>query len=74
MIGEYEVGGVFIPVALLSGIAGFVLSLLVRRILRVAGAYRVIWHAGLFDVAMFVFLWAAIDYCGGAIQATGMQG
>lgn len=74
MIGEAELGGVFIPVALLSGLIGFVLSLVVRRILRAAGAYRVIWHAGLFDVALFVFLWAAIDYCGGAFQLSGIQG
>jgi hypothetical protein len=74
MIGEFEFGGVFIPVALASGLAGFALSLLVRRILRATGAYRVIWHAGLFDVAMFVFLWATVDCCGSALQAAGMQG
>ena len=74
MIGEYEIGGVFIPVALASGVAGFVLSLLARRVLRTSGAYRVIWHAGLFDVAMFVLLWSLIDYCSGAFRAMGIQG
>jgi protein AaeX len=66
MIGEFEIGGVFIPVALVSGFIGFTLSLITRRVLRTTGAYRVIWHAGLFDVAMFVLLWATIDYFGEA--------
>jgi protein AaeX len=74
MIGEFEVGGVFIPIALATGVVGFLLSLLVRRVLRAAGAYRLIWHAGLFDVAMFVLLWAIIDYCSGTFQLSGMQG
>ena len=62
MIGEVEVGGVFIPVALISGIAAFLFSLVFRRLLRAAQAYRFIWHAGLFDVAMFVVLWAVADH------------
>ena len=74
MIGEIELGGVFVPIALATGIASFLLSLVMRQILRAAGAYRVIWHAGLFDVAMFVLLWAVIDYCNGMFQLSGMQG
>jgi hypothetical protein len=60
--GEYEIGGVFIPVALASGVIGFVASLILRRVLRAIHAYTFIWHAGLFDVAMFVALWAGFDF------------
>jgi protein AaeX len=60
--GEYEIGGVFVPVALASGVIGFVASLVLRRVLRAIHAYTFIWHAGLFDVAMFVALWASFDF------------
>ena len=57
MIGEVEFGGVFLPTILIAGVVGFITTLVTRRILRVAGAYKYIWHAGLFDVAMFVAMW-----------------
>jgi hypothetical protein len=73
MIGEVEVGGVFIPVVLVSGIVGLVVSLILRRVLRAAHAYTYIWHAGLFDVAMFVVLWAATDFFAGKIYGAGVS-
>jgi protein AaeX len=57
MIGEVEIGGVFLPTILVAGITGFLATLAARRILRVVAAYKFIWHAGLFDVAMFVVMW-----------------
>ena len=74
MIGEVEVGGVFIPVVLVSGIVGLVVSLILRRVLRAAHAYTYIWHAGLFDVAMFVVLWAATDFFVGRMHGFGVYG
>ncbi len=74
MIGEVEMGGVFIPIALVSGIIGFLASLILRRILRVAHAYTFVWHAGLFDVAAFVLLWAATDYFISKFQILGLTG
>ena len=74
MIGEVEIGGVFIPIALVSGVAGFVASLILRRILRAVHAYTFIWHAGLFDVSMFVVLWAATDFFLGRIHGLGVYG
>ena len=73
MIGEVEVGGVFIPVVLVSGIVGLVVSLILRRVLRAAHAYTYIWHAGLFDVAMFVVLWAATDFFAGKFYGVGVS-
>ena len=73
MIGEVEMGGVFIPIVLVSGIVGFVASLILRRVLRAAHAYTFIWHAGLFDIAMFVVLWAATDLLAGKIYGAGVS-
>ena len=56
MIGESVIDGVFIPRVLIVLLLGFAVSLLLRRVLRSAGLYRFIWHAGLFDTALFVAL------------------
>jgi protein AaeX len=71
MTGEIEMGGVFIPIVLVSAVAGFLLAMVLRRGLRAAHAYAYIWHAGLFDVALFIVLWTAVDYLG-SIHALGM--
>ena len=58
MIGEASIHGVFVPWLLILALANFVATQLVRRVLRRLGFYRVVWHAGLFDVALFVIvLW-----------------
>ena len=57
MIGEVEIAGVFVPTAVAGGTTAFIATVILRHVLRVAGAYQFIWHAGLFDVAMFVVLW-----------------
>lgn len=67
MIGEVVLSGVFIPAALLSGTIAFAASLVMRRVLRVAGAYAFVWHAGLFDVSMFVVLWWLIALAAGVV-------
>jgi hypothetical protein len=67
--GEVEVSGIFIPVALVAGVLAFIASLVLRRILRAVNAYAFIWHAGLFDVAMFVVLWGLVAYAVGPGKA-----
>lgn len=56
MIGEWAIDGVFIPRVLVVFLFAFAASLLLRRILRSLHLYRFIWHAGLFDTAVFVVL------------------
>jgi hypothetical protein len=56
MIGECSIDGVFIPTLLLVAIFSFGLSLLLRRAFRRYHVYRFVWHAGLFDLAMFVVI------------------
>jgi hypothetical protein len=69
VIGEVEASGVFIPVALAAGVLAFIVTLIFRRILRIANGYAFIWHAGLFDVAMFVVLWWLVAYVVGSVKA-----
>ena len=57
MIGEVDIAGVFLPALLLTGIGAFVATFVAKRLLRRLDLYRFIWHAGLFDTAMFVVLW-----------------
>jgi len=60
MIGEIEIHGVFIPTLLVLGMGAFLLTLSLRVILRRLHFYRFVWHAGLFDTALYVvILWAA---------------
>ena len=56
MIGEWAIDGVFIPRVLVVFGLAFAASLLLRRTLRSLHLYRFIWHAGLFDTAVFVVL------------------
>ncbi|MEI9888886.1 MAG: DUF1656 domain-containing protein [Rhizomicrobium sp.] len=57
MIGEMNIGGVFVPRLLLAAILAFGLAVIVKRVFRYADFYRFVWHAGLFDTALFVILW-----------------
>jgi len=56
MIGESVIDGVFIPRVLVVFLLAFAVSLLIRRVLRSLNLYRFIWHAGLFDTAVFFSL------------------
>jgi hypothetical protein len=56
MIGELDIGGVFVPSLLVAAMIAFCLSTAVRLGLRRLQLYRFVWHAGLFDVALFVVL------------------
>jgi hypothetical protein len=59
MIGEIDIHGVFIPTLLVLGMGAFFLTLILRVILRRLHFYRFVWHAGLFDTALYVvILWA----------------
>ncbi len=53
---EINIYGVFVPDLLVWIVLTFLISVFVRRVLALAGAYRVVWHRALFDVALFVIL------------------
>lgn len=56
MIGEFDIGGVFVPSLLVAAVIAFGVTSVVRLSLRRLHLYRFVWHAGLFDLALFVVL------------------
>ena len=62
MIGEIDVAGVFIPAILVWAVASMVVGLVVRQILAATGFYRLVWHRGLFDLALFFILWGFVAF------------
>ena len=60
MTGEFDIAGVFIPAILIWAIVSMVIGVAVRTILRSVGFYRLVWHRGLFDLALFFILWGLV--------------
>ena len=56
MTGELNIDGVFVPSLLVAAAIAFCLTSVVQWILRRLHLYRFVWHAGLFDLALFVVL------------------
>jgi hypothetical protein len=71
VIGEFAVAGVFVPALLVWAIAAMAIGALVRRLLRVIGFYRLVWHRGLFDLALFFILWGLVA---AAVSSYGLSG
>jgi hypothetical protein len=61
MIGEIQIDGVLIPALLVVAVEAFLVMFVMRTILRRLHFYRLVWHAGLFDTALYVvILWLAV--------------
>jgi hypothetical protein len=61
MIGENQIDGVLIPALLVLAVEAFLVMFVLRAILRRLHLYRFVWHAGLFDTALYVvILWLAM--------------
>jgi hypothetical protein len=71
MIGEAEFDGVFVPYLLIFTVAAFLVFLPMRWLLRRVRFYRLVWHAGLFDTALFVVIVWLIALAGARIGAGG---
>ncbi|ASG24230.1 DUF1656 domain-containing protein [Nitrospirillum viridazoti] len=56
MIGEMDIHGVFVSPLLVWGVVAFLISMAVRWVLRLVGAYRLVWHRPLFDLAVYVIV------------------
>jgi hypothetical protein len=67
MIGEFDVGGVFTPSLMIWALIALALSLPLRWALARLGVYRLVWHRGLFDIALVVLLWSAVAACAAAL-------
>lgn len=60
MTAEVALSGVLLSSVLVSALLALAAAFVARRLLAWIGAYRLIWHPALFDVALFVILWAAL--------------
>ena len=68
MIGEFNIFGVFVPSALIWAIIAAIVAFPVRRLLDRIGFYKIVWHRGLFDVALLAILWAAVTALAGGFD------
>ena len=64
MIGEFDIAGVFIPAIVIWALASMAVGLVVRRVFVATGFYRLVWHRGLFDLALFFILWGLVAFMG----------
>ncbi len=60
MIGEINLGGVYVHPLLVAAAGAMVLARGLEWLLSRTGAYRYIWHRGLFDVALTILLWGGL--------------
>jgi hypothetical protein len=58
---EFDLSGVFFPGLLVSALAAYAAGVVLRILLTRANAYRFVWHPALFDLSVFVILWALIS-------------
>jgi len=62
MIDELNLYGVFVPALFLWMLIAFGMLLTLRRMLARGGAYALIWHRPLFDVALYVIILGLVVY------------
>ncbi|THF48329.1 DUF1656 domain-containing protein [Allorhizobium terrae] len=61
MPAELDLYGVYFPRLLLLMLITFVISILIRKVLGRMGFYALVWHRGLFDVALYVVLLGGVS-------------
>ena len=59
---ELDLFGVIVPSLLLWSVIAYVLERIARKIIARAGVYRHVWHAALFDFAVYVCLVASLVF------------
>lgn len=61
MIGEVDIGGIFLPTLLGIMAIAYVLFLAVHAVLNRLHFYRLVWHRALFNIALYTVLLGAVD-------------
>lgn len=59
MFGEVTLFGVYLPKLLVLAVLAFILHGIGKRLLARVNAYRLIWHPALFNLSLFVVIFAA---------------
>jgi len=73
MVGEFNFAGVFVPSLLVWVIVAIGISMFIRRILVIVGFYRLVWHRGLFDLALLAILSGAVTALADRFDQFGFQ-
>ncbi|MEY8169817.1 DUF1656 domain-containing protein [Burkholderia multivorans] len=60
MIGEIDILGVFVPAPLVLMLIAYLINVAVRTVLDRIGFYRLVWHRSVFDLGIYVFVFAAV--------------
>lgn len=61
MPAELDLYGVYFPRLLILMLITFGLSMLIRKVLGRTGFYVLVWHRGLFDIALYVLLLGGVS-------------
>lgn len=61
MIGELDIGGIFLPTLLGIMAIAYGLFLVVHAVLNRLHFYRLVWHRALFNIALYTVLLGAVD-------------
>jgi len=67
VIGEFDIYGVYFPAFAVFAAIAFLLQLVINRLLRAIGFYRLVWHRALFDLAVYVILLGVVTAAGASI-------
>jgi hypothetical protein len=62
VLAEISLFGILINVGLVSALLAGALLLVLRKGLTGMGAYRLVWHPALVDLALFTLLWSGIAF------------
>ncbi len=60
MIGEYSIGGVYVPALLLSSVLSLGLTAFLSQLLTIVGAYRLVAYRSLCDLALLVLVFGGL--------------
>ncbi|ACK52244.1 protein of unknown function DUF1656 [Methylocella silvestris BL2] len=60
MMQEVDIYGIFVPALALWMFGALALSVLLRRILALCGAHKLLWHPPLFEFSAFVTILGAL--------------
>jgi len=73
MVGEFDFAGVFVPALLVWVLVAVCVSMFIRRILVIVGFYRLVWHRGLFDLALLAILSGGVTALADHFDQFGFQ-
>lgn len=61
MHSEFEIYGIYFPRLFVLMLIAFGASMLIRKLLGLIRFYALVWHRGLFDVALYILLLGGIS-------------